>query len=221
METISGSARRGTVLTVCVVEDDEIYCEVLASLINDAGEFRCLGTYRWAEHALEGIPKKNPDLVVVDIVLPRMRGSECIWRLKQRLPTLRALVLTGQSSEKVLFEALAAGADGYLEKPCLKEELLQELRGLSGGKTPLAERARQLILRYFREHGPKAFLAFTLTDREREVLVWADQGLSDEAIAQRLGVAPSTVHSHFRHLYEKLGVHNRTAALRYLRSDLS
>ncbi len=157
-------------------------------MINDSVEFQCLATNRWAEHALHGIPRKQPDLVVVDIILPRRRGTECIWRLKQKLPGLRSFVVTGQPPEKVLFEALAAGAGGFLEKPCLRDELLQAFRDLCAGKSPLAEKARQAIFRHFREHGPKAFLLDTLTERERAVLSWAGQGLRDRAIAERLGV---------------------------------
>ena len=207
--------------TVCIVEDDVALCRALESMINDGEEFCCLGTYQWAEHALDGVPRRHPDLVVADIALPRMRGTECVWRLKQKLPALRALVMTGHPSDELLFEALAAGADGYIEKPCLKDEFLQALRTLRDGKTPLAERARQALLRHFREHGPKAFLLETLTDRERQVLAWLGEGLRYVEIAGKLGIASSTVHSHIHNLYEKLRVRTRAAALGFLRRDSS
>lgn len=216
MSAIEPSSIRGAI-TVCIVEDDETYCGVLASLVNDDDDFRCVGTYHWAESAIEGVPRKNPEIVVVDMVLPRMRGTECISRLKERLPKLRALALTGYSSRQLLFEALAAGADGYLEKPCSKDEFLQALRHLRDGKTPLAEKACQIILGHFRDHGPKAFLLNSLTERERQVLTLVERGLRDEEIGKQLGISLRTVNTHLCHIYDKLGVRTRMAAVRFIR----
>jgi DNA-binding NarL/FixJ family response regulator len=200
--------------TFCLVTDDEQFCRVVVPYLQTS-EFRCLGVYRWPEHAIEGIPKKRPDFIVIDVLFRRMRGTECLWRLKQVLRRVKILVVAPPDPrpEKLVWEVLSNGADGYVEKSLPYTNILSALRLLRTGGIPLADTARASILSYFRAYGSRPSSSELLSSREQEIMAWASRGLNDSEIAGTLGIGLSTVRTHLHHVNAKLGTSSRAAAV--------
>jgi DNA-binding NarL/FixJ family response regulator len=208
---------------VAIVEDDEDLRLELKELVGEASGFRCTRTYPDAESALREIPSRPPDVVLMDINLPGMSGIECVRRLKQTLPGLSVIMLTVYEDSDTLFNALQAGADGYILKRTPRSHLLQALRELCEGGAPMSGAMARKVIGYFQRiqqvpapvQGPAEVQ--NLTVRELEVLSAIARGLSDKEIAQALGIANDTVRKHLQKVYDKLHVHTRTeAALKYV-----
>ncbi|MEI7900537.1 MAG: response regulator transcription factor [bacterium] len=212
---------------VAIVEDDEGLRLELQELVSDAPGFRCTRTYPDAESALREIPARPPDVILMDINLPGMSGIECVRRLKQALSGLRVIMLTVYEDSDTLFNALQAGADGYILKRTPRSQLLQALRELCAGGAPMSGAMARKVIGYFQQirqtpaparspaQGPADMQ--DLTSRELEVLSAIARGLSDKEIAQAFGIANDTVRKHLQRVYDKLHVHTRTeAALKYV-----
>jgi DNA-binding NarL/FixJ family response regulator len=199
---------------VAIVEDDRAVRENLATLIRSDERLRLLGAFASAEEALREIPGLTPDLVVMDINLPRMNGIECVARIKLQLPRLLVLMLTVYEDDDSIFRALKAGANGYLVKRDAAEKLLEALQEVQHGGAPMA---RQVVQFFHRSEAP-ATEAERPSPREREILDLLVQGLVLKEVADQLGIGLETVRTHVNHIYQKLHVRSRTeAVVKYLR----
>lgn len=205
-------------ITVSLVEDERTTREALAALIDGTPGYRCLGAHATAEAALEKLPQERPQVVLVDLALPAMSGAECVRHVKSLLPQARVLVLTKYEDPIRIFEALKAGAHGYVLKKTPPARLLEAIADIHAGGAPLSSEVSAQVVNYFHAPvGPAAELT-TLTRREREVLELLARGLRYCEIEERLHMSHATLRSHLSHIYEKLHAHNRTeAAVKFLR----
>jgi DNA-binding NarL/FixJ family response regulator len=192
---------------IAVVDDDKDIHLYLNDLRN-LGRFRVVGSYYNAAEALARLPETQPDAVIMDVRLPDMSGIECTTKLKTVLPELRVIILTGFPDGPTFFRSLVAGAQGFLVKPIIVEELLKAIGDVLKGEFALTKQVVPFLVQLVnrvRQVSPGS----RLTPREEEVLACIFQGLRDKEIASRLGIGTATVHSHMHQIFEKLGVHSR------------
>ena len=201
-------------ITVSIVEDSDQLRNTLARVLNRADGFECVSTYPNAEAALEDLPQKKPNAVLMDINLPGMNGVECTRKLKEAVPGIQIVMLTVYEDTENIFNALAAGASGYLLKRTTTPELLESLREVHRGGSPMtAHIARKVVQSFQREKSAAAAATEDLSPREREVLDCLSQGFLYKEIAEKLGISYETVHTYIRRIYEKLQVRTRTEAV--------
>jgi RNA polymerase sigma factor (sigma-70 family) len=200
-------------ITVSIVEDNEQLRGTLARVINRAEGFRCVSQYGDAESGLEGIPKDAPEVVLMDINLPGMNGVECVRRLKQLNPKLQVVMLTVYEDTENIFNALAAGAAGYLLKRTKSAELLEAIREVHRGGSPMTTHIARKVTQSFQRAGLSSQPTENLSEREQEVLDCLSQGFLYKEIAEKLGISYETVHTYIRRIYEKLQVRTRTEAV--------
>jgi DNA-binding NarL/FixJ family response regulator len=201
-------------ITVSIVEDQEQLRNTLSRVLNRAEGFKCISTYGTAEAALEGLPKDAPEVVLQDINLPGMNGVECARKLKQIAPKIQIIMLTVYEDTENIFNALAAGASGYLLKRTSSAELLESIREVHRGGSPMtAHIARKVVQSFQRTKSAAAEATEDLSPREREVLDCLSQGFLYKEIAEKLGISYETVHTYIRRIYEKLQVRTRTEAV--------
>ena len=200
-------------ITISIVEDNDQLRGTLARVISRAPGFACLGQHATAEAALAAIPNEKPEVVLMDINLPGMNGVECVRRLKQLLPQIQVVMLTVYEDTDSIFNALAAGASGYLLKRTKSAELLEAIRDVVKGGSPMtAHIARKVVLSFQRSPASAAPTA-DLSPREKEVLDCLAQGFLYKEIAEKLAISYETVHTYIRRIYEKLQVRTRTEAV--------
>jgi DNA-binding NarL/FixJ family response regulator len=201
-------------ITVSIVEDNDQLRGTLARVIGRAEGFQCLSHYPTAEAALEALPSERPSVVLMDINLPGMNGVECVRKLKSLLPETQVMMLTAYEDTDNIFNSLAAGASGYLLKRTSSAELLEAIRDVSKGGSPMtAHIARKVVLSFQRSAAPSAPPTEDLSPREKEVLDCLAQGFLYKEIADKLGISYETVHTYIRRIYEKLQVRTRTEAV--------
>jgi len=200
-------------IAVSIVEDNEQLRATLARVLNRAEGFRCVSHYGDAESALQGLPKDNPDVVLMDINLPGMNGVECVRQLKQLAPRILAVMLTVYEDTENIFNALAAGASGYLLKRTKSAELLDSIREVQRGGSPMTTHIARKVVQSFQKSGPSPQPTENLSQREQEVLDCLSQGFLYKEIADKLGISYETVHTYIRRIYEKLQVRTRTEAV--------
>jgi DNA-binding NarL/FixJ family response regulator len=210
-------------IQVALVEDDAGVRANLARMIDGSPGFRCQGAYPDALAALKGIPANRPDVVLMDINLPGMMGTECVRRLKSVAPTLPVLMLTVYDDSEQVFKSLMAGATGYLLKRTPKAKLLEAIREITSGGAPMSRQIARRVVQFFQEmqQAPEATHRApevkTLTEREEQVLAHLAKGHAYKEIADLLNISFETVRTHIRSVYDKLHVHSRTeAVLKYL-----
>ena len=200
-------------ITVSIVEDNEQLRSTLVRVINRAEGFKCVSNYGSAEAALVGLPSDKPEVVLMDINLPGMNGVECVRQLKQRaIPTL-VLMLTVYEDTENIFNALAAGASGYLLKRTKSAELIEAIREVHTGGSPMTTHIARKVIQSFQRSGPSSSPSENLSQREQEVLECLSQGFLYKEIAEKLGISYETVHTDIRRIYEKLQVRTRTEAV--------
>lgn len=200
-------------IRVAVVEDDLEICHGLAKLINRSPGFLCVATCPSAEEALVGLPARQPDVVLMDIVLPGMSGINCIPALKEMLPRMQVMMLTVFEDHDRIVESLKAGATGYLLKKTAPRQLLQSIRDLHAGGSPMSNQiARRIVEEFQKPPQPNAPVA-GLSQRENEVLEKLAQGFMYREIAEDMEISVDTVRTHVRNIYSKLEVRTRTEAL--------
>ena len=204
--------------TISLVEDNLPLAEELQALFDSQPDMEVLDVFPSAEVALEGMPARVPDMLVVDIRLPGMNGVELIAALKPAFPDLPILVLTMYDESDLIFDALKAGASGYLLKRAAGEELCDAVRQVQRGGAPMSQSIARKVVHSFRAPpsvpGPEATL---LSPREEEILGLLANGALYKEIASTLGISLDTVRTHLRRIYEKFHVHTRTeAVVRYL-----
>ena len=200
-------------ITVSIVEDNEQLRGTLVRVINRAEGFKCVSNYGSAEAALEGLPGDKPEVVLMDINLPGMNGVECVRQLKQRgVPTLVVMLTVYEDTENI-FNALAAGASGYLLKRTKAAELIAAIREVHTGGSPMTTHIARKVIQSFQRSGPSSSPSENLSQREQEVLECLSQGFLYKEIAEKLGISYETVHTYIRRIYEKLQVRTRTEAV--------
>ncbi len=202
---------------VALVEDKRDVRESWVKLINSLPDFQCIAACATGEEAVQRIPALQPDVVLMDIFLPRMSGIECVARLKNILPQLQIVILTGVDDDELVFPALEAGADGYLLKRTKPADLRAALLDVLSGGAPMTSEIARRVVESFRAKGRHRDPTVCLTAREEEVLLLLSKGYSNKEIAEKLGLSVETVRSHLKHIYEKLHVRCRAEAVaRYI-----
>jgi DNA-binding NarL/FixJ family response regulator len=195
------------------VEDNHQLRGTLARLLDGAEGFRCLSQYANAEDALAALPKDKPDVVLMDINLPGINGVECVRRLKQTAPEIAVVMLTAYEDTENIFNALAAGATGYLLKRAPRAELLDAIREVRRGGSPMTTHIARKVVQSFQRQTAAAETGEALSAREQEVLDHLSQGFLYKEIAEKMGISYETVHTYIRRIYEKLQVRTRTEAV--------
>ncbi len=204
---------------VTIVEDDNSLREGLAMLLKGSPGFACAGNHPTAEQALKALRFENPDVLLLDLELPRMSGEDVIRQVGARWPSIRILVLTVHDEPRRIFSALEAGASGYLVKPVPPARLLDAISEVMAGGAPMSSAIARLVIATFRERGKHKHELEELTAREAEILALLAKGHRYQEIAAELDIALRTVGSHVHNIYEKLHVRSRTeAAARYFES---
>lgn len=209
-------------LRVSIVEDDRILRESLASLVGGTADMELVDAYPDAESAITGVPRLPPDVVVMDLNLAppgsgRKSGIDCVAAIKAAVPALNVLVLTVYDDADKVFEALRAGASGYLLKRARPEEILEAIHEVHVGGAPMSMQIARRVVESFRPEARPAGELDMLTPREREILALLAEGGLYKEIAQALGLSTSTVRVHLHSIYTKLHVQTRTqAVLKYL-----
>jgi DNA-binding NarL/FixJ family response regulator len=204
---------KGMGLKISIVEDDAEAREMLADWLNSTPGFRCVSRHGDGLSALEELPGVNPEVVLMDINLPGMKGIECVRRLKPEMPDTHFLMLTVYGDTNSIFQALEAGAIGYLLKRTSKDELFAALKLVQAGGSPMSSGIARRVAQVFQKPQPAASENETLSERERQVLDLLSHGHPEKQIADRLGISPHTVHTYIRRIYEKLHVHSHAQAV--------
>ena len=215
---MSPAETSGSELRVAIVDDDNDIRAHLAVLISRAPGIKLTGQYASAEEALEQIPRRPPDVVLMDIQLPGLSGIDCVRALRQCLPALQVLMLTIYEDSEQIFQSLQAGASGYLLKRTPGAQLLEGIRDVHAGGSPMNSHIARKVVQFFNQRRNAAPELQALSTREQEVLELLAGGQLYKQIAARLGVSMDTVRKHLQSIYQKLHVHSRTeAVVKYLR----
>jgi DNA-binding NarL/FixJ family response regulator len=198
--------------TIAVVEDNNEFRASLARYLDHVPGFRCVCVCSTAEEALQQIPKLQPDVVLMDIHLPRLSGVDCTRRLKELCPKIQILILTVYEDNERIFGALKAGAGGYLLKRADPADILRAIQDVKQGGAPMSSPIARRVVQSFRQDAgvPKVE---GLSEREEEILEELARGYSTKEIADRLSVSVNTIRTHLQHIYGKLHVRSRTEAV--------
>jgi DNA-binding NarL/FixJ family response regulator len=202
-------------IKVSIVEDNEQLRTTLAKMISRSEGFECLGHHPSAEAGLAAIPNEKPDVVLMDINLPGINGVECVRKLKQILPNTQVVMLTAYEDTENIFNSLAAGAAGYLLKRSKSQEILDAVRDVLNGGSPMSTHIARKVVQSFqaRPAAAPAEPEADLSPREQEVLNLLSQGFMYKEISDKLGISFETVRTYIRRIYEKLHVRTRTEAV--------
>ena len=196
-----------------IVDDDAVSRGLWADWINQAPGFSCISEYGDAEQAEEPLLLECPDVVLMDINLPGRSGIECVRRLKPQAPKTQFVMLTAYGDPDFVFEALAAGATGYLLKRTNRAVLLEALREVHAGGSPMTSIVARQVVQFIQQSRAPITQADRLSDREHEILQLLGRGRQNKEIVDQLKISPSTVATHIRRIYEKLHVHSRAEAV--------
>ncbi len=202
-------------ISVVIVEDNHTIREGLAALINDTSGYKCIGAYMDCESFLKDLNKIEPDVVLMDIALPGMNGIEGVKAATERKPELNVLMLTIYEESEKVFDALCAGACGYLVKKTPPLRLLEAIKEVYEGGSPMSSRIARQVINAFKEGNPPkdGNEEFNLSEREKEVLTSLANGNNYREIADELFISVDTVRHHIRNIYKKLHVHSRSEAV--------
>ncbi|HWX19901.1 MAG TPA: response regulator transcription factor [Candidatus Binatia bacterium] len=205
--------KEGVAIAVSIVEDDAQARKILAGWINRASGFRLAGEWGDAESALTLLPQKKPNVVLMDINLPGISGVEAVRKLKPSLPETQFVMLTVYEDADHIYNALAAGASGYLLKQTPREELLSALQEVHHGGSPMTSNIARKVVQSFRQAQATGSGGEALSPREQEVLDLLARGYLYKEIAERLNISVPTVNTYVRRMYEKLHVRSRAQAV--------
>jgi len=212
----SGTTRPSQPLNVMIVEDQRDVREGLTVLIHGTPGFRCTRSYRTMEEALRGmatVTDDRPDVILTDIGLPGMSGIDGIAALRKQFADLPILALTVYDSDDKVFDALCAGASGYLLKNTPPVRLLESLQEVAGGGAPMSPEVARRVVRLFREFRPAKEATYHLTPQENELLKLLADGHHKKTAAHEMGISVNTISFHLKHIYEKLQVHSKSEAV--------
>jgi len=215
---VTTTATEKTQIKVAIVDDDEAIRASLVTLIRRAPALRLAGDYPDAETALKEIPARPPDVVLMDINLPGIKGVECVRQLKTMLPKVQFLMLTVYEDSDSLFNSLKAGASGYLLKRTASERLIEAIQDVHAGGSPMSPQLARRVVQFFAKPAEDKLPLSRLAPGEKEFLDQLSKGYAYKEIADRMNISIDTVRSYVRTVYEKLHVHSRTeAVVKYLR----
>lgn len=204
-------------IRVSIVDDEIDLCENIAGYVDAAKGFRCISVHSSAEEALARLPQEKPDVILMDINLGGMSGIECVRRLKPQMRETQMVMLTVFEDTEKIFSALSAGASGYLLKRMPPEKLLEAIREVHEGGSPMSAPIARKVVQSLQSHRPPDETA-ELSPREREVLDGLAEGQAYKQIADKLNVSIHTVRNYIRRIYEKLHVRSSAEAVaKYLR----
>jgi DNA-binding NarL/FixJ family response regulator len=206
-----------TEISVCIVDDNSDLRNALEEIVEMSEGYRCVGTIGTAEEAISQIPILRPDVVLMDINLGGTQsGIDCVKALKQQIPATNFMMCTVYEEDEKIFEALSAGASGYILKKTAPARLLESIRELYQGGAPMSSQiARKVVAAFQKKQGTKTGHdeLDELSNREKEILEQLSKGLMYKEIAAELFISPETVRKHVYHIYEKLHVTNRIEAV--------
>ena len=221
---LTHSIGQDLITKVAIVEDNATLRKYLAEVIGNTPGLRCVCACASAEEAVLQIPEYMPNVVLMDIHLPGESGIACTARLREKLPNLQVIMLTVYKDIKMIFQALKAGACGYVLKRSDDKEILEAIAEVRAGGAPMTSEIARMVVRSFMESPkvPDANGTDQLSARELEILALVAEGFPNKEVAARLFISNATVRTHLMHIYEKLHVQCRTeAAAKYLRSNQS
>ncbi|WP_295123079.1 response regulator transcription factor [uncultured Chitinophaga sp.] len=201
------------IISVAIVEDNHDIRNAMELLINGSEGYACIGAFNNAEMALERVPQLLPNVVLMDFNLPGMNGIECIARLKAEFPDMQFMMLTVYEDDDKIFMALEAGASGYILKKTSPGELLDAIRDLHDGGSPMSSQIARRVVAYFQKQAKPNPALEALTSREKEILDQLSKGFLYKEIASNLFISIETVRRHVHNIYEKLHVRSRTDAV--------
>jgi RNA polymerase sigma factor (sigma-70 family) len=199
-------------ISVCIVEDNKDIRQALEQIVMMTDGYRFAGSFTSAELALVGIPKIKPNVVLMDINLGGMSGIECVRQLKPRIPEILYMICTVYEEDEKIFEALEAGASGYILKKTAPGKLLEAIKELYEGGAPMSSQIARKVVAAFQSKSLSSPLD-VLSRREKEILELIAKGMLYKEISQQLNIAQETVRKHVYHIYEKLHVSNRIEAV--------
>ena len=200
-------------INVAIVEDLQEIRDALQNFINSDSDLNLAGVFSNAEEASVLLPSLQPDLVVMDINLPGMSGIECIRQVKPECASTQFMMFTVYEDDEKVFEALKAGASGYMLKKHGSQKVIEALKELYNGGSPMSADIARKVVSLFHAHDNQTDLSYHLTKREIDILHWLAKGLLYKEIAPQLHISTNTVKQHIHNIYEKLHVQNRTEAL--------
>ena len=200
-------------IRVSIIEDDSKLRSAIRERVEGDKRFQVVSEHPTAEDAIENLPAARPNVVLSDINLPGLSGIECVRRLKPSMPAAQFVMLTVYDDTERIFEALAAGATGYLVKRAAREELLSAIWDVHKGESPMSSGIARKIVRSFQRADPVVEADYKLAPREKQVLELLVQGFLYKEIADQLGLSIPTVNCYIRSIYEKLQVHSRSQAV--------
>jgi len=199
--------------TVALVEDDARLRKQLVQILEDIDDIECVIVCASAEEALEKIPSKNPDVVLMDIKLPRMSGIQCVAELKKILPEVQVIMVTVYEDSDRIFKALKAGASGYLVKSCPPEQLIAAIRDVFAGGAPMSGHIARKVVQHFHVLGPAPSEADNLSPREKQVLDLLAMGFIYKEIGGKLDIGTETVRTYVKNICQKMHVRGRVEAV--------
>jgi DNA-binding NarL/FixJ family response regulator len=206
-------------IVIDIVEDHSRLADTLRASLSTVKDFEVRSVFASAERALSLIPAAPPNVVIVDLNLPKMNGVELISRLRPICPDVQFLVLTMYEDTELIFDALKAGATGYLLKRDPREELTDAIRQIAVGGAPMSPAIARRVVQSFQQATPSPVEGFGLSLREQEVLELLSRGDIYKEIGDQLSISIDTVRSHIRKIYEKLEVHSRAQAVAKFRES--
>lgn len=200
-------------ISIAIVEDLDVVRNGLKDFISLSTDFLVVGAFKTGEEAFEHLPEIKPDIVIMDINLPGMNGIECIRRVKGKSPGTQFMMFTVYENDDKVFEALKAGASGYLLKNTGLLHIAESVKELHEGGSPMSANIARKMVNLFRDNDKKNPFLELLSNREKEILQLLAKGLLYKEIAEQLGITTGTVRIHIHKIYEKLHVQNRTEAI--------
>ena len=200
-------------IKVTIIEDERDIREGLAMLVNYTDGFECVGKYGSMEEAITSSRPRTPDVILSDIGLPGMDGIEGIRRIKETYPNMTILILSVYQDNDRIFDALCAGAVGYLLKKTPPSKILDSLREAVSGGSPMSPEVARKVITIFKDFRPPEEVDYDLTPHEIRILKLLVEGHSYKTAAKQLNVTPSTISFHLNNIYEKLQVHSKTEAV--------
>ena len=200
-------------INVAIIEDHREFRDYLTALISGTEGFECIGSFRSVEDALPKVNAHVPDVILLDIGLPGMNGIEGIRLLKERHPEVLFLTLTVHDDDERIFDALCAGASGYLLKKTQPAQLVESVKEAANGGAPMSPEVARRVVKLFRDIRPPERADYNLTPHEVRILKLLVEGHNYRTAAAKLGVAPTTINFHLQNIYQKLQVHSKTEAV--------
>ena len=200
-------------ISIAIVEDLDVVRNGLKDFISLSTDFLVVGAFKTGEEAFEHLPEIRPDIVIMDINLPGMNGIECIRRVKDKSPGTQFMMFTVYENDDKVFEALKAGASGYLLKNTGLLHIAESVKELHEGGSPMSANIARKMVNLFRDNDKKNPFLDLLSNREKEILQLLAKGLLYKEIAEQRGITTGTVRIHIHKIYEKLHVQNRTEAI--------